>query len=449
MTFLIEQAAEWMRGVLHGAAGVCNGVSIDTRTIKPGDLFFALRGPNFDGHDYVGKAFKAGASAAVVETLTNKDGPQLVVDDARLALGRFGRAWRQQFDVLTVGVTGSNGKTTLKEMIASILSVRGNTLATAGNLNNDLGVPLMLSRLRDEHEFAVIEMGANARGEIAYLTSLVEPDIVLLGNAGPAHLEGFGGIEGVAEGKGEILRGTPRPRCAVLNRDDAYYDYWRAFVDDIDKLTFGLSEDADIRATDIDGDLDGNRFTLHTDTGAIRIDCPLAGEHNVKNACAAAAVARAADIGNSDIATGLAAVAPVGGRRAAVGGVSGCQLFDDSYNANPGSVTAAGRFLGNLVGKTFFVLGDMFELGKDETAIHEEVGVSLKQAGVDELHATGELCRFAVSGFGAGASWYASKDALIDGLVPRLDAGSYVLVKGSRSMRMEQVVEKLRVEEAA
>ncbi len=449
MKLSIEQAAEWMGGEMHGKAVDIAGVSIDTRSIDAGELFFALRGPNFDGHDYVGKAFASGAAAAVVEHVTDAVGTQVVVDDARLALGRLGLAWRRQFNPLSVGITGSNGKTTLKEMIASILSVRGNTLATAGNLNNDLGVPLMLSRLSDEHEFAVFEMGANAQGEIAYLVSLVEPDIVLLGNAGPAHLEGFGGIDGVAKGKGEILKGTPRPRCAVLNRDDAYYDYWRPLVDDIDSLSFGLSDDADVRASDVSSDLSGNRFTLHTDLGSIRIDLPLAGEHNVRNACAAAAVARAAGVGNSDIATGLAAVAPVGGRLAAVEGVAGCRLFDDSYNANPASVTAAGTFLGGLTGRSFFVLGDMFELGDDEVRIHEDVGHSLKEAGVDELHATGELCRHAVHGFGDGAAWYDSQDSLLGELLPRLDANSNVLVKGSRSMRMERVVAKLRIEEAA
>ncbi|MEM8683778.1 MAG: UDP-N-acetylmuramoyl-tripeptide--D-alanyl-D-alanine ligase [Pseudomonadota bacterium] len=449
MSLSIKQAADWMGGTLHGAAVIGDGVSIDTRSLQTGNLFFALRGPNFDGHDYVVTAFDQGAAAAVVERVIDTAGPQILVDDTRLALGRLGRAWRRCFKPLTVGITGSNGKTTLKQMIAAILAVRGTTLATAGNLNNDLGVPLMLSRLSDEHEFAVFEMGANAQGEIAYLVSLVEPDIVLLGNAGPAHLEGFGGLDGVARGKGEILQGTPRPRCAVLNRDDAYYDYWRPLVDDIDSVSFGVSEDADVRATDVSSDLSGSRFTLHTDLGSIRIELPLAGEHNVQNACAAAAVARAAGMGNADIASGLAAVRNVGGRLAAIDGVSGCRLFDDSYNANPGSVAAAGRFLGVLEGKSFFVLGDMFELGDDEARIHGDVGQTLKRAGVDELHATGELCRFAVDGFGDGAAWYDSPDSLVGALRPRLDADSNVLVKGSRSMRMERIVEKLRLEEAA
>ena len=383
----------------------------------------------------------------VVDQVSDAAGAQLRVDDVRAALGRLGLSWRRRHQPLTVGITGSNGKTTLKEMIASIFALRGNTLATAGNLNNDLGVPLMLCRLSDEHEYAVFEMGANAQREIAYLTSLVEPDIVLLGNAGPAHLEGFGGIDGVARGKGEILQGEPRPRCAVLNRDDVYYDFWRPMVDDIDSLSFGLSEAADIRATDIDSDVDGNRFTLHTDEGAIRIELPLAGEHNVRNACAAAAVARAAGIGNDDIATGLAAVAPVGGRLKAIDGVGGCRLFDDSYNANPVSVMAAARFLGALDGRSVFVFGDMFELGDDEAQIHEDVGRSLKEAGVDELHATGTLARRTVDGFGSGASWYDSAEELAGALAPQLDENSSVLVKGSRSMRMERVVDALRAGE--
>jgi len=247
----LSAAASSMSGVLHGSDRPFIGVSTDTRSIRDGELFFALEGPNFDGHDYVGKAQANGAAGAVVSRLLEDDLAQIQVDDVRLALGRFGAAWRNSKNVQVVGITGSNGKTTLKELVAACLNTRAPTLATQGNLNNDIGMPLMLTRIRDEHRFAVLEMGANHAGEIAYLVALAKPDVVVLTNAGAAHLEGFGSIEGVAHAKGEILEVKDRPRCAVLNADDHYYSYWASLVEDVETLSFGFSPTADIRADEI------------------------------------------------------------------------------------------------------------------------------------------------------------------------------------------------------
>ena len=251
MTATLEKAAEFMQGVLHGDDREFDGVSTDTRTIREGELFFALQGPNFDGNDYVRAAKQAGAAGAVVSRRVDDDIAQLTVDDTKAALGRFAAAWRNEHDVTVVGVTGSNGKTTLKELIAACLSRKAATLATHGNLNNDIGVPLMLARIDASHRYVVLEMGANHAGEIAYLTQLVRPDVVVITNAGAAHLEGFGSIEGVALAKGEILQGEPRPQVAILNADDKYFPYWSSQVEDVRCLSFGFDEAADVRADNI------------------------------------------------------------------------------------------------------------------------------------------------------------------------------------------------------
>ena len=263
MNATLATAADAMQGVLHGADIPYGGVSTDTRTVQAGELFFALSGPNFDGAEFVSQAVAKGAVGAVVAEQTTDEIPQITVDDTRLALGRLGSAWRQQHDATVIGVTGSNGKTTLKEMIAACLAMSASTMATAGNLNNDIGMPLMLLRIDASHRYAVIEMGANHGGEIAYLTSLALPDVVVITNAGAAHLEGFGSLTGVAEGKGEILQDAKRPQCAVLNVDDDFYDYWRSLADDTSVLSFGLSDHADVYASEIEAGRETTSFLLH------------------------------------------------------------------------------------------------------------------------------------------------------------------------------------------
>ena len=448
MIATLSQAASSMQGVLHGADRPFEGVSTDTRTIRDGQLFFALQGPNFDGRDYVDVARENGAAAAIVSKHVNEDVSQIVVDDAKAALGRFGSAWRKEHDTTVIGITGSNGKTTLKELVAACLRRQAPTLATQGNLNNDIGMPLMLARIDESHRYAVLEMGANHTGEIAYLASLAGPDVVVITNAGAAHLEGFGSIDGVARAKGEILQDAKRPQVAVLNADDQFYEYWVSLVGDVASLSFGFSDSADVRADDIIASASSTSFTLHVAGESIAVSLPLVGIHNVRNACAAAAVAHALGIALDDIRAGLEDVSPVAGRLQPVRGVHGATLFDDSYNANPLSVVAAADFLSALPGESWLVLGDMNELGDDANELHREVGEAARASGVDRLFAYGDLASSAVEGFGENARWYTSLDALVDELSEALTADVSVLVKGSRSMRMERVVDALREPEA-
>ena len=440
----LTQAAESMHGVLSGSDRPFRGVSTDTRTLRAGELFFALEGPNFDGNRFVEKAASQQAAGAVVTRDSDSDLPSIAVADTRIALGQLAAAWRHQNSATVIGVTGSNGKTTLKELLASCLSRTAETLATRGNLNNDIGVPLMLLRIDPRHRFAVIEMGANHHGEIEYLTGLADPDVVVITNAAPAHLEGFGSVEGVSRAKAEILQGPRRPRFAVLNADDRYFSYWRSLVQDVELRTFGIENDATVYATDIDTGPDGSRFTLNLPKGSISVELPFPGAHNVLHACAAAAIADGLGVDAEDIRLGLESATPVAGRLQPVRGVNGSVLYDDSYNANPASVTAAAEFLASEDGTSFLVLGDMGELGDDAVELHQQVGAAAKSAGIDRLLATGDLSRNTVAAFGEGGAWYDSTNELSAALKALVDQGSNVLVKGSRSMRMERVVAALR-----
>jgi UDP-N-acetylmuramoyl-tripeptide--D-alanyl-D-alanine ligase len=444
MNATLSFAAEAMHGTLHGDDRGFVGVSTDTRTIQEGELFVALSGPNFDGNKFVSHAASKGAAGTVVTSLTKEDIPQIEVEDTRIALGQLGAAWRNQHAITVVGVTGSNGKTTLKELIAACLSSVAPTLATEGNLNNDIGMPLMMSRIDASHRYAVLEMGANHAGEIAYLTKLAAPDVVVITNAAAAHLEGFGSIEGVAHGKAEILQGDTRPDVAVLNSDDEYYSYWLSLVEGVDVLSFGINDDADIRASQIETGKGQTHFTMHLLDSTIELTLPLAGVHNVRNACAAAAVASALDVPTDDIKTALESVDPVSGRLAPLQGLNGSTLYDDSYNANPLSVTAAAEFLASLGGESWLVLGDMFELGDDAERIHYDVGEAIRESGVDRLFTFGELSSNASMAFGQGAASYDSLDALIGDVRAGLGNTVNVLVKGSRGMRMERVVDAVR-----
>ena len=443
MKSTLAVAAEAMDGELHGADHGFDGISIDSRSIRKGELFFALSGPNFDGGEFVSDAAGKGAAGAVVAQPAGDDLPHITVEDTRIALGKLGAAWRDQHALKVVGITGSNGKTTVKELVAACLSRVGSTLATEGNFNNDIGMPLMMLRIDDSHRYVVLEMGANHLGEIAYLVSLAKPDVVCLNNAGDAHLEGFGSVEGIARGKGEILQGDPRPQTAVLNADDEYYDYWMSLVEDIDVLSFGLGENADIRAEQIETGGDRTHFTMQLLDTTIEVTLPLAGEHNVRNACAAAAIVTALDVPAATIKDGLESARPVSGRLTPLQGIHGATLYDDSYNASPISVVAAAEFLASLPGESWFVLGDMFELGDHAHSLHAGVGESIREAGVERLFAHGEMSRLAAEAFGDNARWYDSLEALVDDVKGEIEPGVSVLVKGSRGMRMERVVEAL------
>jgi len=444
MESTLVQAANSMRGTLQGTDLNFRGVSTDTRTLKAGELFFALQGPNFDGAAFVEAAARQQASGVVVPVPVDADVSVIVVDDTLQALGLLAADWRQQMSAIVIGITGSNGKTTLKEMIASCLALSAETLPTQGNLNNEIGVPLMLARLGKEHRYAVIEMGANHAGEIARLTALVQPKIVAITNAAPAHLEGFGSLEAVAHSKGEILTSEVRPEIVILNADDQFSPYWRSLIPDVDVVSFGLAPQANFHASDVYATEYGSAFTLHMPEGELQIALPLFGVHNVVHACAAAAIVSSLDIDQQQIKKGLESVQPVAGRLQPVHSVSGDTLYDDSYNANPVSVIAAAKFLAAQTGDSWLVLGDMAELGDDAAELHASVGRDLKSVGIKHLVATGELCRHTVAAFGDGGLWFASQDELIEMLQASLDGNGNVLVKGSRSMGMERVVDALR-----
>jgi UDP-N-acetylmuramoyl-tripeptide--D-alanyl-D-alanine ligase len=445
MQSTLAKAADSMQGVLHGENARFCGVSTDTRTIASGELFVALNGPNFDGSDFLKIAEERQAVAAVIAKPVATTLPRITVADTRVALGRLASSWRREMSASVVGITGSNGKTTLKELIASCLSQSARTLATPGNLNNDIGLPLVLLKLSPEHRYAVIEMGASHAGEIEYLTSLAAPSVVAITNAGPAHLEGFGTIEGVAKAKGEILQSVNRPTAAILNADDAWFDYWKSLVSDLQLISFGLSSNATVNASDISVVKDGTSFRLHLPDEELQIAMPLQGVHNVRNACAAAAVGLALDLTAAQIKSGLESATPVDGRLRPIPGVGGSRLFDDSYNSNPASAIAAAEFLVTQEGSSILVLADMLELGEDAESLHHGVGIAARNAGVERLLATGELSRHTVSAFGEGASWFETTEEISEVLCSSLHAGDNVLIKGSRSTHMGRVTRAIRL----
>ncbi|HWP94821.1 MAG TPA: UDP-N-acetylmuramoyl-tripeptide--D-alanyl-D-alanine ligase [Gammaproteobacteria bacterium] len=432
-------------GRLHGNDATFTRVCTDTRRLAAGELFVALRGPRFDGHVFAPRARELGAAGLVVEHHVSVGLPEVLVDDTRLALGRWAAAWRAQFALPVVGVTGSNGKTTTRALIASILAERGPTHATSGNLNNDIGVPLTLLELAPEHVASVVEMGANHAGEIAYLTRLARPTVGLVTNVGPAHLEGFGSLEGVARAKGELYLELPAEATAVVNVDERWSSLWREFIGQRRTLYFGTTADADF--TLVPGSLReeraGSRFTLRTPDGEAEIVLPLAGRHNVHNALGAAAAAWAAGATLAHIAAGLARARGVGGRLKAVAGPNGATVVDDTYNANPASMRAALDWAASLGSPVWFAMGDMGELGAEAPRLHAEIGAYARAHGVGRLLALGPLARHAVEAFGAGAEHFDDVEALITELKRSLPAGVTLLVKGSRSMRMERIVQAL------
>lgn len=425
-----------------------SGVSTDTRSVQAGELFVALQGENFDAHDFVQHAIDAGAVAAVVSTPVQLTVPSLLVDDTRKALGQIARAWRNYFDVPVVGVTGSNGKTTVKEMIASILSVSGKPLVTQGNLNNDIGVPLTLFNLDATHSHAVIEMGANHVGEIAYLASLAQPDVGVVTNAMSAHIEGFGSLDGVAKGKGEMFAALSDSGVAIINVDDNYAEQWRNSALPAKVLGFGLSDAADVTAEQIQfHPLEWlTTFSLRTPAGEVVINLPLAGKHNVINALAATAACLALHVPLEEIKQGLATMHCVKGRLMASVSPQGATIIDDSYNANPDSLHAGLEVLSMMPGKRFLVIGDMAELGNKATELHCQIANQAREHDVQYLFALGEKSAAAVEKFGNGGRHFSSHDALQAALRAELDEHSVVLIKGSRRMHMERIVNAIHGE---
>jgi UDP-N-acetylmuramoyl-tripeptide--D-alanyl-D-alanine ligase len=436
-------------GQLHGADAEFAAASIDSRKLAAGDLFLALPGERVDGHDYVAAAAQAAAAGAVVRRRLDAATPQIVVADVAAALTVVAREWRSQFAIPVIGVAGSNGKTTVKEMLAAILARAGECLSTAGNLNNHLGVPLTLLRLRPQHRSAVIEIGANHVGEVAALAALARPTIGLITNAGAEHLEGFGDLDGVARAEGEMLAALNAQCIAIINADDQYAAMWRGMTTGR-VVTFGLAPVANVRATHVAFDVDErgflSRFNLESRGGNVAVELALGGKHNVQNALCAAAAALAAGATPTQIVAGLADMRAVSGRLQFRRTAQGAWLIDDSYNANPSSTVAAIEVLTELPGRRWMVLGDMAELGDHGAASHREVGAVARQRGVERLFTFGALAALAADAFRNGATAaqhaesFTDSDTLLRALQEQLNPEVRLLVKGSRVNRLERVV---------
>ncbi len=441
----LEDFARFCGGALRGADKTFSGVSSDTRTLKQGELFVALRGPRFNANEFVSTALTCGAAGAVVDSEQAVAISQIVVTDTQAALERGAHSWRNQFSIPLVGVAGSNGKTTAKEMTATILSQAGNCLATRGNLNNHIGVPLTLLRIESTDRFAVVEMGANRAGDVAALLRISRPTVGLITNAGAEHLEGFGSLEGVARAEGEMVEGLAPNATAVINADDEFASLWRS-ITRARVVTFGVQKQADFAASEIRTSLGTEgfvtRFTMASPAGSAAIELQMGGHHNVSNALAAAAAASAAGATLDHIVAGLASVRAVPGRLQFKKAASGAWLIDDSYNANPSSVRAGIEVLSGLEGRKWLVLGDMAELGEYAQSAHAEIGAFARERGVERLYATGPLAALAVESFGAGAQWFADAQSLAQAL-GSAPPDVRMLIKGSRVNRLERVVDAL------
>lgn len=436
-------------GVLLAPDCHLNSLSIDSRTVSSGQVFVALKGDNFDGHEYLQSAYEKGASALVAERVLPMRTPQWVVKNSLRALGHIAVENRNLFAGKLIALTGSNGKTAVKEMIASILGQSSEVLATKGNLNNHIGVPLTLLSLCPEHQYAVIEMGASAMGEIHYLTGMAKPDVALVNNVGDAHVGGFGSLKNIEIGKGEIFNGLSPAGTGVVNFDSAGADRYMDKLLGRKMLSFSArSHQADVCAENIRLSGEGSQFDLCTRHGQVEISLNVPAEHNVLNALAAATCCLAVDISIEQIALGLAAFSGVNGRLQQHQLKSGALLIDDTYNASPSSVKAAIHALKLKGNESFLILGDMAELGGQSEQLHHEVGVFAKQQGIKRLLTVGDLAGQAAEGFGEGAQSFLSKDQIAEFLLNEIDGNARILVKGSRGSRMEDVVNSIRKREA-
>ena len=443
---LLSQAAQALGARMAGNDVRFTSVSTDSRKIGAGDLFIALRGENFNGAAFVASAARDGAVAALVNADSFSGAapcPVLLVEDTRLALGRLAAYWRRRFEIPLVGLTGSNGKTTVKEMLAAILSEAAGSaesvLATQGNLNNDIGMPLTLLKLNAGHRYAVIEMGMNHAGEIDYLARIARPDVAIVNNASGAHLAGLGSVEGVARAKGEIFAGLGENGTAVINGDDDYAPLWRKLAEGHALLDFGLNGHPAVY-----GKWQPQEFGAHvaalTPQGEFAVNLQVPGVHNVRNALAATAAAVALRVPLEKIAGGLTKFGGVAARLQRKAGKHGAVLIDDTYNANPSSMQAALAVLARAQGQRVFVMGDMGELGAEGLGLHAEIGAYARQSGIQRMLALGELSREAVREFGAGAQHFDDVESLCAALEGEMAPGVTVLVKGSRFMKMERVV---------
>lgn len=427
---------------LLGVDATVVGVSTDSRSIAVGELFVALQGEHFDGHKYLEHVKQAGAAGALVSVNSTPALPLLKVEDTQRALGLLGAYNREEFSGKVVAITGSGGKTTAKNLVAAVLAKKGHTLATEGNFNNEIGVPLTLLKLAPEHQFAVVEMGAARAGDIEWLVTLGRPSVAVLLNAMPAHLESFGSVEKVAQAKAEIFDQLKVGDTAIFNADQVFAPQWRERAGKAVILDFGISqESAAVRAVNIQTrGFSGVSFTAVTPKGEIAVDLQLPGAHNVSNALAAIAVGLACEVPLSDIETGLASVSAVSGRLALVETSSGATLVDDCYNAQPGSVKAAIDLLANSKGRRTLVLGAMKELGPNSELLHIEVAEYARASGIEQMWGVGTELQSAIQAFGGGGRYFSSRERAIGHVSDAFDKEDTVLVKGSRSAGMELVL---------
>lgn len=440
MKFTLAEIARITKGRLVGEDRLVSSLSTDTRTLQPGDLFIALAGERFDPHELIAAGQAKPAGALLVERALEVSGPQVIVRATHAALQDLARAWREKFRVPVVGITGSNGKTSVKELTREILSTQGDVLATRGNLNNHIGVPLTLLALNERHRYAVIEMGANHAGEIENLTKIANPDIGVVNNIGPAHLEGFGSLEGVARAKAELYRHMNPRGIAVVNADEPYRPLWREDLGARRQVSFGIRRQADVR-----GDKpDPHTARIRTPAGEIRTSLQVPGQHALYNALAATAICTGLEIGLKDIRAGIESAKPVPGRLVRLEGVRGACVLDDTYNANPASLSVALDVQAQEPGTHWLVLGDMGELGAESVALHKKAGIMARKSGVTRLLGLGPLAAHAVESFGGDGEHFSKPGEIIALLRRELDAQVCVLVKGSRAMHLEKVIEGVR-----
>ena len=448
---LASEAANAMEGTLIGADRNFHSVTIDSRTVSKDDVFFAIPGDKYDGHDFVDRALARGASLAVVEKVADVAVSQIKVTDSTIALGKLAKHWRTKFSIPVIGITGSNGKTTVTAMVRHIISQNHQPLFPEQSFNNQWGVPLTLFKL-DEHSHAVIEMGMNHPGEINYLTQIAEPTIALINNASAAHLEGLGGVEQVAMAKGEIIDALSMDGVVILNADDLFFDFWSRQADSRKIVSFGIEKQADFGAKKIQLRSENCSFELHAYGQSVLIELPLPGYHNVMNVLAAAAASCVAGIPLEDVRDGLQNMETVSGRLTLMTSGAGAKLIDDSFNANPSSMLAAIEVLSQCEGKKILVLGAMGELGDDSGKLHQETAAAAVKAGIDRLLYLNDSNNTDLQGYQRGfannGEEFKSVQALVAALSGDDHANSVILVKGSKTSKMGRVVSELQKENA-
>lgn len=442
----LSQAASHMNGTLLGKDTVFTGCSTDSRSDNIGKLFIAIEGDKFDGHEFINKAVENGAIGSIVsKDIDSQSRPYVLVENTIQAMGELAAYWRSKFDIPLIAITGSNGKTTVKEMVFSVLSEEATVLSTRGNLNNHIGMPLTIFNLGDEHKYAVVEMGANHPGEISLLTKIAKPTVAIITTCAPSHLEGFGSVEGVANAKAEIYEGLQKDGTAVINIDEDYVDLWKKCAGRHKKITFSIGRDADVYADSIELDAEhlNYKFRLYTPDGDISIELPIPGRHNVQNAVATAACCYSVGVPLASIKKGLEGLRPVNNRLQLKVNTDGVNIYDDTYNANPKSLEVAMQTISEYPGRHWLVLGDMGELGRDTKTYHEEAGDKARALGFERLFAIGPNSYYAAERFGSGGSHYSTIQELINSIRNGLTSNIRILVKGSRYMKMERVINAL------